>query len=737
MNMKTSQVVFLVNLLQDINILLPLACLVTEEFNVQIVFLASHKFIERDKQNIWQNELASIAEQLNASVHIYDSEYTAYSILQGYSGLVISASESNLSAHSETHNVFRIAPPSFLKMTLQHGFECVGFLQNREHNKAHGERVTFGADIVCGWLNQSKMKSLAALEYSKYCLTGPTALLPIAPKFRQQSIPTNLNLGGLVCENLHSVRINGESKESFMDTFFAFCGRLQQERKSVTLRPHPGGQYVLKNNIALPENADVNNLPMYKIDLTQYEYGISAPSSVVIDMLLANIPVAIWQDEEKTIDASHYEGLYVISDLEDWLAFLREVSIRKDNLLAKQRKFLQRSGMLIHPDVIYNRFFNILANYLGFVRPSKAKSTILKSAERILFIANSEILSLQIYFYKPLSLDLNEINPSMKLITSGDIKNRAKTKGMDSKQIDLWLTRKIDDFNPQVIIFCRYSDYYADNIVKKAKERKIPTVYFIDDDLFSVPKLLGEKKYKFHNDPERLKNISYLLNNVSLVCCSTEVLLQRFKEKGFKAHMTAGDIYCPGEVLKKAEYVPVRKIGYMGFDHEHDFEVVLPGLVKFLNLHKDVIFEIFGPIPKPAVLEQFGERIVTIAKIPNYKEFLVKFSSLGWDIGICPLADTYFNRGKTGLKWMEYTSIGAAVVATRGTVYDECCSDKCGILVDDDGWFDALNQLYENPSLRYEQVIRAQDRLSKDFSLLGLRKNIERCLAMAMQLVKN
>jgi len=67
---------------------------------------------------------------------------------------------------------------------------------------------------------------------------------------------------------------------------------------------------------------------------------------------------------------------------------------------------------------------------------------------------------------------------------------------------------------------------------------------------------------------------------------------------------------------------------------------------------------------------------------------------------------------------VEYTSVGAAVIASKGTVYDECCADGCGILADsEEEWFNAFELLILNPEARYEQVIRAQEKLQREYSL--------------------
>lgn len=358
-------VFFVINLVQDVNIVTGLVYLTARETDASIGFLVSEAFLKRDRQKIWQREVAALAAQTGATMHLFGSPAEAYAVIRGGSGIIFAASESNLTAHRETSELFRIAPPGYLRITLQHGFECVGFLQSREHVISHGRSITFSADIVCGWLDSASLTSLSASQRSKLFVTGPPTLL--------QSHGRSLNhppqKGGLVCENLHSVRLraSGDHKSSFMSIFFAYCAKLAERDETVTLRPHPGGQYVLKNNVALPGNVRLNNLPIFDVNLEGYSYGISAPSTIVFDMVQAGIPVGLWRDPAGIMDASNYEGLTVISTLDDWLAFERDVRFRPEMIMDRQDAFLRRLSMPTDPEEIYRRFSRlIVAGLAGF-----------------------------------------------------------------------------------------------------------------------------------------------------------------------------------------------------------------------------------------------------------------------------------------------------------------------------------------------------------------------------------
>jgi hypothetical protein len=147
---------------------------------------------------------------------------------------------------------------------------------------------------------------------------------------------------------------------SFMEIFFAFCRKLAVRGETVTLRPHPGGQYVLKKNVALPANVRLNMLPLYDVNMKGYQFGISAPSTIIFDMVLAGIPVAVWRDPAGVMDASSYDGLAEISTVDDWFGFERDVRIRPEMILDRQEAFLRRLSMPIDPAEVYRRFARLI-----------------------------------------------------------------------------------------------------------------------------------------------------------------------------------------------------------------------------------------------------------------------------------------------------------------------------------------------------------------------------------------
>lgn len=716
-----SSIVFLFNLVQDVSIIRPLAYLVRRETDHEIVFLVSHGFLDRDRQKIWQRELGQLRADIGAEMSLYATALDAFTILQSRHGFLVAASESSLSGHMATHDVFRAASQGFVRVTLQHGYECVGFLQNREHNLAHGLNVTFAADVLCGWSEAPILSSMPLSERSKLYVTGPSTVLQ-----RGGSSQDNTELGGIVCENLHSVRLraSGDHGASFMEVFGQFCDAFRDYGLPVTLRPHPGGQYVLKNNVPLLDNVTINNRPIYRANLSSYMFGISAPSTVLLDMLLAGIPTALWHDEHNVMDFSNYEGLTSITTLSDWIAFVRDAVLRRDALIAGQQDFLDRLAMPLNPTDVYARFARLFAS--GASGPAVSASVVSplqKARRRVLFIANGLIPTLQLSFLKPLEPYLASGDMEIATIFETDI-SAAFGLDMHGEEARGWMVSRIEAFEPTLIVCCRYSGPQERAITDTARRLGIPIVFHIDDDLLNIPPELGARKYKSHNRPERLRTVDHLLVHSSLIYCSTAPLKRRLRHLGYTNRITSGAIYCAGQILTPALLRPVTKIGYMGFDHAHDFAIVLPQLVVLLQKYEDLKFELFGSIPLPDALKIFGDRVTVIEPVADYSAFMEKFAELNWDIGLCPLALTPFNAVKANTKWIEYTSVGAAVIATSGMAYDDCCDENRGILAADHEWLEALEYLVNNPAARFEMVERAQTHLRDRYGRDRLREQI-------------
>ncbi|MFC0632423.1 glycosyltransferase family protein [Brevundimonas balnearis] len=353
---------------------------------------------------------------------------------------------------------------------------------------------------------------------------------------------------------------------------------------------------------------------------------------------------------------------------------------------------------------------------------------------RYMLVANGVTPTLQLSFLKPLAAEIASGAVSVDVLTELDIAPLLQ-KGRPTDRSLATVTDRITRFRPDVLVFSRYSGPHAADMLRLARRLGSATVMHMDDDLLNVPPEIGERKFRAHNHPDRTGAVRTLLDGCDLVYCSTAPLRRRFQELGVTTPMISGAIYCAAEPLRAPSPTAEKRFGYMGFDHEHDLRMVLPVIVKLLETHPDLRFELFGSIPRPDELAAFGERVSMVEPVRDYASFLQALADRRWDIGICPLAPLPFNRLKANTKWVEYTAAGAAVVASAGTVYDDCCADGAGDLATSlDDWFARLDALVRDDDLRLDRVAAAQARLVADYGPRALKAQVLDVFQMARDL---
>lgn len=134
--------------------------------------------------------------------------------------------------------------------------------------------------------------------------------------------------------------------------------------------------------------------------------------------------------------------------------------------------------------------------------------------------------------------------------------------------------------------------------------------------------------------------------------------------------------------------------------------------------------------------ERYGERVVLwiVSSQPLEMETQLRLEFIPWtlegsqaalqqfDIGIMPLEDTEWNRGKCGLKLIQYMAVGAAPVASPVGVNPEIIRDEeTGYLATTtEEWQKRLARLIEDETLRLEIGYAARQRIEHYYSLKAI-----------------
>lgn len=162
---------------------------------------------------------------------------------------------------------------------------------------------------------------------------------------------------------------------------------------------------------------------------------------------------------------------------------------------------------------------------------------------------------------------------------------------------------------------------------------------------------------------------------------------------------------------------PGIRIGWAGGANHDDDLKILEEIIPAINkLHKNIKWVFLHGCPKylresPGV--EFHKLWTKIDKYPK------KLASLDFDIGIAPLVDNAFNRGKSNLRWLEYSALRIPTVASNVGNFAETIKHSIdGFLADDATQFiDHLDLLIKDRKLRRQIGLSAHERIRKDFNV--------------------
>ncbi|MCI5160835.1 MAG: glycosyltransferase [Candidatus Electrothrix sp. AX5] len=134
------------------------------------------------------------------------------------------------------------------------------------------------------------------------------------------------------------------------------------------------------------------------------------------------------------------------------------------------------------------------------------------------------------------------------------------------------------------------------------------------------------------------------------------------------------------------------------------------GPLSTLGLEGPVRFIVVGgpapAIPHVEVVEEKWQEETEIALINSF------------DVGIMPLIDDEWARGKCAFKLIQYMACEVPVIASRVGANIDVVQSDCGILVsNEDEWVEALQKMRDQPLLRQRLGTVGRNRIKENYSL--------------------
>lgn len=239
-------------------------------------------------------------------------------------------------------------------------------------------------------------------------------------------------------------------------------------------------------------------------------------------------------------------------------------------------------------------------------------------------------------------------------------------------------------------------------------------VYEIDDDLFSIPKWNPSHDYFKQNK----NNIRKFLNFVDAMFVSTRRLKEIYSKYCDNIYVLPNciDDYVIFPRPKNGNKVGVLWQG--SATHKNDMNIVMDSLKKIAKEDevKLLLWSGFKRGTKIPVFKVPGAH--TLQTVP-FECFNTMFSAIDAEIGLAPISPIPFNKGKSNLKFLEYTMQDMVTVASNYGPYKETITHmENGMLCDKPSdWYGAVMYLVNNPDERERMVNNAKELVRKEYDI--------------------
>ena len=267
------------------------------------------------------------------------------------------------------------------------------------------------------------------------------------------------------------------------------------------------------------------------------------------------------------------------------------------------------------------------------------------------------------------------------------------------------------------------------SLLEKLFARKTKIIFDFDDSIWLPNVSEGNKKLWFLKNSNKTKDIIRVSN---MVLAGNNYLADYARQfnPNVKVFPTTIDT---------DQYIPVHNptgkicIGWSGsVSTIQHFEHVIPVLKKIKEKYANqVVFKVIGD-------ESYQNKELGIIGLPwDIESEIIELSS--FDIGIMPLPDNEWTRGKCGLKGLQYMALETATVMSPVGVNSEIVSNgENGFLADSvHDWIDKLSKLIEDKNLRIKLGQEGRKTVISKYSVKALSKQYINYFCEAIDQTKN
>lgn len=261
-------------------------------------------------------------------------------------------------------------------------------------------------------------------------------------------------------------------------------------------------------------------------------------------------------------------------------------------------------------------------------------------------------------------------------------------------------------------------------LVEIAKDHGKKIVYEVDDLVHGVDPHNPSYEILNRQNTALFDHVDYILANCDLITVTTEILGEEYKKMFNKPYAV-----CPNSIdldkdwnVKKFDKGKKLRIGWSGGNsHIKDIEMISDVLKDIAEDYQDRIQLVFMG-HTPTTLDHVD---IEYHGFIEYDEYPQRLAEINLDIGLCPLEAGRFNESKSNIKWIEYSALNIATVASAIPPYSNTIENgKTGLLVKNrySKWYNAIKRLIEDDKLRNEIAQNAYNEINKNYNIKNTAK---------------
>jgi glycosyltransferase involved in cell wall biosynthesis len=313
------------------------------------------------------------------------------------------------------------------------------------------------------------------------------------------------------------------------------------------------------------------------------------------------------------------------------------------------------------------------------------------------------------YSKDKLSFAMSKWNPDMDGVADWEYKIKDPQVGADLhtliKNCDITISQKFHSHGGLALM----------DVFRKQYPDK-PWYTELDDHIFAVnPSSIAHESYNPGSDSENIVLEQITLSKGLIV--STEYLKRVYEKINPNVWVVpnAIDFNIWDSLKEKIKKTNKIRIGWAGGGaHIADLEFIYQAIDKVRRKYSNAEFVLLGGFPD---CYKDIRKIKTIRKWYPINTYPQGVKDLNMDIALAPLRDNDFNRGKSNLRWLEYSALKLPTIASNVEPF-KCIRDReDGILVTEpEEWIDAMSELIEDESLRRKIGEASYRRVKKDYN---------------------